>query len=106
MKYRFVVTEVPVEMGKLSLVYYIVGRRSSMTLAEDGPRMVRMSHDASKLRFHFETDEYRVRCISAIAFVKEIEQPKSLKIRCCYRGEQIISPCSWAPGTQCAAVLD
>ena len=43
MKYRFVVTEVPVEMGKLSLVYYIVGRRSSTTLAEDGPRMVRMT---------------------------------------------------------------
>ena len=35
--------EVPVEMEKLSLVYYIVGRRSSTTLAEDGPRMVRMT---------------------------------------------------------------
>ena len=43
MKYRFVVTEVPVEMGKLSLVYYIVGRRSSTTLAEDGPRIVRIA---------------------------------------------------------------
>ena len=32
---------------KQTAVYYFVGRRSSTTLAEDGPRMVRMSDHES-----------------------------------------------------------